>query len=114
MIKNIIVTSLLFIPALAGAVSSPTDFSSAVHLIVSNVLNPLVGLIMAAALVYFFIGVVKYIQKGGDDKEREVGRKMMVYGIIALSVMVSVWGLVNVLQNTFSLNPDVPIPPTHF
>ena len=34
----------------------------------------------------------------GEDKE--TGKQIMIWGIIALFVMVSVWGLVNVLSNT--------------
>ena len=35
-------------------------------------------------------------------------RNVMIYGIIGLFVMVAVWGLVNVLINTFGLSTSVP------
>ena len=38
---------------------------------------------------------------------------LILYGIIGFAVMVSVWGLVNILLGTFNLNSNIPrIPPT--
>lgn len=90
------------------------DFKSLIEAITDNVFNPLVGIILTLALIYFFWGVFKYIQSAGDETKRKEGITMMTYGIIALFVMVSVWGLVNVLQKTFELEntPVKPRPPS--
>ena len=39
-------------------------------------------------------------------------RNLMIYGIIGLFVMISFWGIVNILVNTFELNtsPYVSVP----
>ncbi len=66
-------------------------------------------LVLAAALLVFIWGVIKYVIAAGDSNEREEGRKFMLYGIIGLFVMVSIWGLVSVLINTFNL--DLSFPP---
>ncbi|HEY4524405.1 MAG TPA: pilin [Candidatus Paceibacterota bacterium] len=87
------------------------DFESLIKTIVENIFNPLVGLILTLALVYFLWGIVKYLQSVGDETKRQEGIKMMTYGIIALFVMVSVWGLVNVLKKTFPLDYDTPTRP---
>ena len=62
---------------------------------------PLIGVV---GLAWFFYGVAKYIKGAEDEKGRTEGRQFMLYGIIALFVMVSVIGLVNVLRNTFGFN----------
>jgi len=68
--------------------------------------NYLVPLIISLALIYFLWGVAKYIQKP-DEK----GREMILWGLIGLFVMVSVWGLVNLLGGTFNLiNTQPPMP----
>ena len=87
-----------------------TDFKTLINTITKNVFNPLVGILMALALIYFFVGIVKYMQSVGDETKRKEGVNMMTYGIIALFVMVSVWGLVNVLKKTFNL-PDTQVKP---
>ncbi len=89
--------SLLPLPVIAQV----TDFKSFVAVVTGNILKPLVPLIVTLALVYFLWGASKYILHGGDETKRAEGQKMMIYGVIALFVMVSVWGFVLVLQNTF-------------
>ena len=70
-------------------------------------------LIFSAALGYFLYGVFVYIQKGATDpKAHADGMKQMMYGIIGLAVMLSVWALVNVLVSTFRFSnnttPTIP------
>jgi uncharacterized membrane protein HdeD (DUF308 family) len=66
-----------------------------------NIINQAVVLVVALALLFFFWGIMKFILNADNDEERTKGKKVMVWGIIALFVMVSVWGLINILANTF-------------
>ncbi len=61
-----------------------------------------VPLLIALGGVYFMWGVLKYVTAGESEDKMKEGRSMMIYGIIALFVMVSVFGLVRILLNTFS------------
>jgi hypothetical protein len=63
-----------------------------------------IPLIFALALASFVFGVVQFVINSSDEAKKEKGRQFMIWGIIALSVMVSVWGLVAVLGNTFGVN----------
>ncbi len=81
-------------------------FADIVNNLVSLVLNPLIGLLIGAALVFFLYGVFTYINAGGDSGKVAEGSKMMLYGIIALFVMVSVWGLVSIVANTLGIPAD--------
>ncbi len=76
-------------------------FAGLIETIVFTVIDPLLFLVSALALLYFILGVTKYIYHSGDAEKRTEGYQMMIYGIIALFVMVSVWALVGVLSNTF-------------
>ena len=87
------------------------DFAGLVTKMIDNVLTPLVAVILGAAVVYFLWGVVKYISKSSSEEERATGRKMMIYGLIALFVMLSIWGLINLLSGTFPFNTSVPAVP---
>ena len=49
-------------------------------------------------------GVFLYVTKGGDEEKRKEGQRFIAYGILALFVMVSIWGLVNVLDRTLGLD----------
>lgn len=70
------------------------------------VITPLIYLISAVALLVFLWGVFQYIKEAGNDAKRAEASKMILYGLIGLFVMVSVWGLVYVIKNTFPLKDD--------
>jgi len=79
--------------------------------IIRDLINTVLPIIIALALLYFFWGLAKYILSAGDEAARGEARNIMIWGVIILFVMVSVWGLVNVLVNTFNLDTSsAPIP----
>jgi hypothetical protein len=52
---------------------------------------------------------VKYIWGAGQG--RDEGKAIMVWGVVAIFVMVSIWGLVNILKKTiFGENTDFTAP----
>ena len=63
-----------------------------------------VPLIFALAIAMFVWGVVQYVINSDEEAKKEKGKQFMIWGIIALTVMVSVWGLVRVLGDTFGIN----------
>jgi hypothetical protein len=65
---------------------------------IANLINQLVPLLIALALVFFLWGVVTFILAAGDEDARSAGKSKMFWGIIALFVIVSVWGLVGLLN----------------
>jgi hypothetical protein len=76
--------------------------------IVRNILNPAVQVLIAVAVVLFLFGIVKYITSGDDEAKRKEAKNYIIYGIVGLFVMVSVWGLVGILTGTFGTNQGVP------
>ncbi|MDP2788920.1 MAG: hypothetical protein Q8O46_02615 [bacterium] len=80
------------------------DLFSYVTCIIAKTIIPL---IFALAVVMFLWGVVQYVINDGKEEKKEDGKKFMVWGIIALTVMIGVWGLVGILGRTFGLNTTV-------
>ena len=80
--------------------------------IVMGILSQAVILLIALAVVFFLYGILKYIGSGDDEESRGKSKNVMIYGIIGLFVMVSFWGIVNILINTFELDtaPYVQVP----
>ena len=60
----------------------------------------LVPIITAFALIMLMWSAVELIRAGKDETRTE-GRKKVMWGVIALFVLVSVWGIVVVLQGMF-------------
>ena len=83
-----------------------------------NIIKNLVGLatpvVIGLAMLFFLYGLMKFILASGDEEAKETGKRIMIWGIVALFVMVSVWGLVNLLQNNLNVGsgtittPQVP------
>lgn len=79
---------------------------------ITSIIGSIVPLLIGAALVVFLWGVLMYVIKDDSDSKGKAVN-YMVFGIIGLFVMVSVWGLVNLLQDTLldgdsGSAPDVP------
>ena len=76
-----------------------------------GLMNQLVYLIIGAALVSFLYGILKLSFVDGHKPEaREQARKFMFWGIVSLFVMMSVWGLVNILKLSLFGPGDLIIP----
>lgn len=76
---------------------------------ITRIINDsVIPLIFALAVVVFVWGTVNFfILNSDDEKKREQGRQFMIWGIIALAVMLSVWGLVRILGGTFNFDTSV-------
>ncbi|HVU06373.1 MAG TPA: hypothetical protein VHE10_01065 [Candidatus Paceibacterota bacterium] len=102
-----------------AALAADASISSSCSNLASSGLGGLVGciigildnitvIIIAASVVYIIWGAFNMIK---SEEKRESGRQTVVYGIIGLFAMISIWGFVNILNNTFNLKQDYIQPP---
>lgn len=111
-ILSLFIIGFMFISnvGVVWAASSETFKDLIDEKIIIGIISPVTKLLIALAIVFFLWGVFKFMIQEGDKKEE--GREFMFWGIIGIFVMVSVWGLVNILVNTFNLDGtgglDVP------
>jgi len=77
-------------------VASAQDLGNLAELIeaLGDVVNIATPVIIGIALIAFFWGLAKFIFSAGDEEKRESGKHIMIWGIVALFVMVSIWGIV--------------------
>ncbi|PIP86615.1 hypothetical protein COV42_00220 [Candidatus Campbellbacteria bacterium CG11_big_fil_rev_8_21_14_0_20_44_21] len=92
---------MLLSPVFAFAQQSGIE---GIILTISRIITTLIPIVVAAALLFFLWGLALYIQNTGSGSEAEGARQKMFWGIIALFVMVSVWGIVKIIQQTFVPN----------
>ncbi|MSU44909.1 hypothetical protein EXS45_01890 [Candidatus Nomurabacteria bacterium] len=72
---------------------------------ITRIINDsVIPLIFTLAVVMFVWGVVQFVINSDEEAKKEKGKQFMLWGIIALTVMVSVWGLVGILGSTFGIN----------
>ena len=100
-LKFISVFSMLsFIPTLVFAQSAGNAKNlSEVLDRVSNLMGSLLPVLVSLGVLYFVWGVVQYVI-GDDEEAKSKGKNRIIYGLIGLAVIVSVWGLVNILADT--------------
>ena len=83
---------------------TPTNFQDVMNLFMEMIGQAMV-LLYAAAFAAFFYGLVKFIFNAEDATKIEEGRAWMTWSVIALFVMITIWGIVGVLTNTFGISP---------
>lgn len=74
-----------------------------------TIIDLLIPMAFAVAIIYFFYGVAKYIGKAGDPKEAAAGKSIMIYGVIAIAVMASLYGIIAYLQASLGVNSGATI-----
>lgn len=89
-----------FLVPVAYAKDNMAEFARVIDPIITNIVNPVVGLMFAVAVVVFAYGVFEMVWKGGDPDARTVGRTHMIGGIIGMFIMLSAWGIINLIANT--------------
>jgi uncharacterized membrane protein len=68
----------------------------------AQLLNTIIPILITLGVVYFIWGVVSYVI-AKEEEAKKAGRDKMIYGLIGIVVIVSIWGLVSILKNTFNL-----------
>lgn len=105
-LSKIAIFSVAVMPVVASAVTLGNTIGT-----ISQIINSIIPIILALAVLYFFWNLIGYIRNGGDDAKRAAAIQGMIAGIIALFVMVSVWGIIAILQETFQVGGAAPIVP---
>ena len=61
-----------------------------------------VTILVGLTVLTFLYGLMKYMYKGqGSDTARSEGRKLMLWGIIGIFVITSIWGIVAIAASFF-------------
>lgn len=110
--KKVIYAVMAFAPVMALA-QNLGNLNSLVTSI-SSLLNRVIPLLFAIAIIILFWGIIKFVRSAGDPKLAAEGKSIMIYGVIALAVMVSIYGLINWLGDAAGLNnttPNLPVIP---
>ena len=70
---------------------------------ITYIVDPAILIVFAAGFFLFVWGLVQFLwnlNEGGDNKE---GKQHMIWGIVGMLIMISVYGIITLLDNTFGL-----------
>ena len=109
--SGVLATLAVPLVALAQALNTASDLGSKIINIINTVLVPV---LFAVAFIVFLYGAFKTFIIGANSEEvKEEGKNLMLWGLIGFFVMVSVWGLVNILTGSVQFgNPTQQTPPS--
>lgn len=79
---------------------APRDFLGVVSLIV-YIINLIIPVLIALAVLGLFIGIFRYGFSLGNEDHLKEAKRIMFWGVVGLFVMVSIWGILRVLAQTF-------------
>ena len=96
-------------PFLAYA-ATPSSFKELVGLFIS-IIGLLIPLVATLCLLVFFWGTAKFILAAGDENKIKEGRWFLLWGVIGLFVMVSLWGIVALFTGTLDIRFGLPVLP---
>ena len=116
--KSLLLLGALLLPVSAGAQAQAgtiggNTLGELLRSIIVFINAYLVPFLWALAFFMFLWGVFQYFIAGGADEEkRSQGRQFVIWSVIAFFVMSSLWGIVNLLDGTFTFGnentPDIP------
>jgi len=102
---------LLAVVTAIPILTSAQDLNSTNRLLgaAKTALNTVIGIAILLAFLFFIVGIVNFIRNAGDPTGRSEGRQQMIWGVIALAVLASIWGIVQWLTGELGLT-DAPTP----
>ncbi|MHB1086241.1 MAG: hypothetical protein ACYCZ0_00655 [Minisyncoccota bacterium] len=83
--------------------------STLVDRFVDYIINPMILIVFATGFFLFVWGLVQFIYKL-DEGAQSSGKQHMLWGIVGMLIMVSVYGIIGLIDETFDLdigNPDM-------
>lgn len=105
MIRALSLAALLATPMVASA-AAPRTFSELAGLLVTY-MNAGVGVLILLGIVIYFYGVSTNVLSFGSKESKGNIKNYFFWGIIVIFVMVSIWGILEMLQSTLFSSSSV-------
>ena len=100
---------LLVVTPFVTCAASPENFRDLVGFLVT-IMNGAIGVLVVTATVIYFYGAARQLLKTSESDSAEM-RKFLLMGIAIIFVMVSVWGILELLQNTLGWHSSGAVAP---
>lgn len=101
-IPFVMVTFLcIAVPGITHAQTIPLTINA-----IAGALDDFIAVAFGVAFIVFVLMVVRYIQKAGDDSEVSKARAGVMWSLVGLFFIVSIWGVVAILSTIFDIDTD--------
>lgn len=72
--------------------------------IITNVIDPGLRVIFTLGLFLFIWGIVEFLWGVKNGEASQKGKDHMIYGLLGMLIMVSVYGIIALIVNSFGLD----------
>ncbi|MEK7569217.1 MAG: hypothetical protein AAB497_03855 [Patescibacteria group bacterium] len=116
--KKIIALGVSFMPFIVsaqtlGVTGAGTSLDTSITWL-KAAMNMGISLMIGAAVLYVVYSAFGFVMAAGDEEARAEKRSGIIYGVIGVAVMVSVYGLVNFLTGSIGVTATPITAPVAF
>lgn len=83
--------------------ANPISFNQLLSNIITQIINPVIMLLAAAAFILFLYEVYTLIKNAGDNTHRADAQRGILWSLIGLVIIFGVFGILNIVTSTFGL-----------
>ena len=95
------------IPLIASAAATADDIITPIANNVLRLVRVLVLIVFVLAIVAFGWGIVQFIFAGGDPSAIGKAKSFLLWGLIGMAVLASLFGLITYIQSYFGIEGGV-------
>src|SRR3989344_4866273 len=109
--KVLIALGVLLTPVVTFAATPLVDNLTNVVKDLGGFVNALIAFFIGIAVVVFIYGLIRFVVNQGDEEKRAAAKWYMIYSILAIFIMVSIFGIIRLLGNTLGINQGETVTP---
>ena len=79
--------------------------------IIGDFFQMLVPILIGLGVLYFVWGIIQFMIADTEEAKTK-GKDTIMYGLIGFAVIIAMWGLVNLILDTFDLNNQNNVVPS--
>lgn len=77
---------------------------------IRGLLELLIPVLIGLAFLSYIWGITKFISKAGDASAHKEGKSLLIWGMVALFVLFSLWGIIRFLRGEAEFGGDLGLP----
>lgn len=80
----------------------------------TNIGLKIIPLMGAIAFLSFVWGIARFIKAAGNEKEIKESKNFLIWGVVGMFVLVTIWGIITFLRSEFGFTGGIGIPQIKF
>ena len=108
--KKLVLAALALTPALAFAQNPNLSGIQTMVQSIGNIVTMAIPIVFGILVIAFLWGLVRFVFAAGSEVDKEKGKNLMIYSILALFVAASIWGIVRWIGGILDVDSTTSIP----